>query len=142
MKVSSSEEVHDNKNLINIKQAQAMIELFSKQGVSIPITTNMVWEAYKQVKQGGRSLRRRWHDMGISAYPSEPSAVQTVGAPCVRKLFSTKDQGSEHSKERWQPAQVRFAYVAGQDSATGSSEMLRASAGAAFSPKLIWVQSW
>ena len=32
-----------------------MIELFSKQGVSIPITTNMVWEAYKQVKQGGEA---------------------------------------------------------------------------------------
>ena len=32
-----------------------MIELFSKQGVSVPITTKMVWEAYKHVKQGGEA---------------------------------------------------------------------------------------
>ena len=32
-----------------------MIELFSKQGISIPITAMMVWEAYKQVKQGGEA---------------------------------------------------------------------------------------
>ena len=32
-----------------------MIELFSKQGTSVPITTMMVWEAYKQVKQGGEA---------------------------------------------------------------------------------------
>lgn len=32
-----------------------MIELFSKQGVSVPITTMMVWEAYRQVKQGGEA---------------------------------------------------------------------------------------
>lgn len=32
-----------------------MIELFSKQGVSVPITTTMVWEAYKHVKQGGEA---------------------------------------------------------------------------------------
>jgi RNA-directed DNA polymerase len=32
-----------------------MIELFSKQGVSVPITTQMVWEAYQQVKQGGEA---------------------------------------------------------------------------------------
>jgi len=41
--------------LNNTKQAQAMIELFSKQGTSVPITTRMVWEAYKQVKQGGEA---------------------------------------------------------------------------------------
>ena len=33
-----------------------MIELFSKQGVSVPITTEMVWEAYKHVKQGGEAV--------------------------------------------------------------------------------------
>ena len=32
-----------------------MIELFIKQGVSVPITTRMVWEAYKHVKQGGEA---------------------------------------------------------------------------------------
>ena len=32
-----------------------MIELFSKQGVSVPVTTTMVWEAYKHVKQGGEA---------------------------------------------------------------------------------------
>ncbi|MGK2862250.1 MAG: group II intron reverse transcriptase/maturase [Chitinophagaceae bacterium] len=32
-----------------------MIELFSKQGVSVPITTKMVWEAYQHVKQGGEA---------------------------------------------------------------------------------------
>ncbi len=32
-----------------------MMELFSKQGVSVPITTQMVWEAYQHVKQGGEA---------------------------------------------------------------------------------------
>src|SRR5665647_817348 len=32
-----------------------MMELFSKQGVNVPITTMMVWEAYKHVKQGGEA---------------------------------------------------------------------------------------
>ena len=32
-----------------------MMELFSKQGVSVPITTTMVWEAYQHVKQGGEA---------------------------------------------------------------------------------------
>lgn len=32
-----------------------MIELFSKQGVSVPVTTQMVWEAYQHVKQGGEA---------------------------------------------------------------------------------------
>jgi group II intron reverse transcriptase/maturase len=32
-----------------------MMELFSKQGVSVPITTKMVWEAYMHVKQGGEA---------------------------------------------------------------------------------------
>jgi len=32
-----------------------MMELFTKQGVSVPITTMMVWEAYKHVKQGGEA---------------------------------------------------------------------------------------
>ena len=32
-----------------------MIELFSKQGVSVPITTKMVMEAYNHVKQGGEA---------------------------------------------------------------------------------------
>ena len=32
-----------------------MMELFSKQGLSVPITTMMVWEAYKHVKQGGEA---------------------------------------------------------------------------------------
>lgn len=32
-----------------------MIELFSKQGVSVPIATTMVWEAYQHVKQGGEA---------------------------------------------------------------------------------------
>lgn len=31
------------------------MELFTKQGVSVPITTMMVWEAYKHVKQGGQA---------------------------------------------------------------------------------------
>ena len=31
------------------------MELFSKQGVSVPITTQMVWEAYLHVKQGGEA---------------------------------------------------------------------------------------
>ena len=31
------------------------MELFSKQGVSVPITTTMVWEAYQHVKQGGEA---------------------------------------------------------------------------------------
>lgn len=32
-----------------------MMELFTKQGVSVPITTQMVWEAYGHVKQGGEA---------------------------------------------------------------------------------------
>ena len=32
-----------------------MMELFTKQGVSIPITTMMVWEAYRHVKQVGEA---------------------------------------------------------------------------------------
>ncbi len=32
-----------------------MIELFSKQGVSVPVSTTMVWEAYSRVKQGGEA---------------------------------------------------------------------------------------
>lgn len=32
-----------------------MMEMFSKQGVSVPITTMMVWEAYQHVKQGGEA---------------------------------------------------------------------------------------
>ena len=32
-----------------------MNELFSKQGLSVPITTAMVWEAYQHVKQGGEA---------------------------------------------------------------------------------------
>ena len=32
-----------------------MIELFCKQGVSVPISTQMVWEAYQHVKQGGEA---------------------------------------------------------------------------------------
>lgn len=32
-----------------------MMEMFSKQGVSVPITTQMVWEAYQHVKQGGEA---------------------------------------------------------------------------------------
>ena len=32
-----------------------MMEMFSKQGVSVPITTTMVWEAYQHVKQGGEA---------------------------------------------------------------------------------------
>ena len=32
-----------------------MIELFTKQGVSAPITTMMVWESYQHVKQGGEA---------------------------------------------------------------------------------------
>jgi group II intron reverse transcriptase/maturase len=32
-----------------------MMELFTKQGLSVPITTMMVWEAYKHVKQGGEA---------------------------------------------------------------------------------------
>ncbi|MEJ7679374.1 MAG: hypothetical protein WKG06_16245 [Segetibacter sp.] len=31
------------------------MELFSKQGVSVPITTAMVWEGYQHVKQGGEA---------------------------------------------------------------------------------------
>ena len=30
-----------------------MMELFTKQGVIVPITTMIVWEAYRHVKQGG-----------------------------------------------------------------------------------------
>ena len=33
-----------------------MMELFPKQGLSVPITTMMVWEAYKHVKQGGEAV--------------------------------------------------------------------------------------
>ena len=32
-----------------------MMEMFSKQGVSVPITTTMVWQAYQHVKQGGQA---------------------------------------------------------------------------------------
>ena len=31
------------------------MELFTKQGTSVPITTTMVWEAYQHVKQGGEA---------------------------------------------------------------------------------------
>lgn len=32
-----------------------MMELFTKQGLSVPITTTMVWEAYQHVRQGGEA---------------------------------------------------------------------------------------
>ena len=32
-----------------------MMEMFSKQGVSVPVTTMMVMEAYQHVKQGGEA---------------------------------------------------------------------------------------
>jgi RNA-directed DNA polymerase len=32
-----------------------MMEMFSKQGVSVPVSTAMVWEAYQHVKQGGEA---------------------------------------------------------------------------------------
>jgi RNA-directed DNA polymerase len=43
------------KKLLKTKQPQGMLELFIKQGVSAPITTMMVWEAYQHVKQGGEA---------------------------------------------------------------------------------------
>src|SRR5450759_5588001 len=55
MKVSRSEGVHKMTKLVNTKQPKGMMEMFSKQGVSVPITTTMVWEAYQHVKQGGEA---------------------------------------------------------------------------------------
>ena len=56
MKVSSSEGVHKMTKLVKHKTTlKGMMELFSKQGVSVPITTQMVWEAYQHVKRGGEA---------------------------------------------------------------------------------------
>ncbi|MEO6668883.1 MAG: hypothetical protein ABIN36_05375 [Ferruginibacter sp.] len=41
--------------MLNTKQPKGMMELFTKQGVSVPVTTMMVWEGYRHVKQGGEA---------------------------------------------------------------------------------------
>ncbi len=74
-----------------------MFELFSKQGVSIPITTQMVWEAYGHVKQGGeatgidgrtwayvhthrsRLLYQLWVRLASGSY--FPKAIKAVSIP-------------------------------------------------------------
>ncbi len=74
-----------------------MIELFSKQGVSVPITTTMVWEAYQHVKQGGeapgtdgitwaylhahrsRLLYQLWIRLASGSY--FPKAIKAVSIP-------------------------------------------------------------
>ena len=83
-----------------------MIELFSKQGTSVPITTRMVWEAYKQVKQGGeatgtdgmtwaylhthrsRLLYKLWVRLASGSY--FPQSIRSVSIPkkdgSIRKL--------------------------------------------------------
>ena len=73
------------------------MELFSKQGVSIPITTKMVWEAYLHVKQGGeasgtdgmtwaylhthrsRILYQLWVRLASGSY--FPKAIKAVSIP-------------------------------------------------------------
>src|SRR5665213_1375245 len=74
-----------------------MMELFSKQGVSVPITTMMVWEAYQHVKQGGeaagidgmtweylhdhrsRLLYQLWVRLASGSY--FPKAIKAVSIP-------------------------------------------------------------
>ena len=73
-----------------------MIELFTKQGVSIPITTMMVWDAYRHVKQGGEASRYRWYDVGVSSYSPQQTIVRVVGLSCIRKLFSKDHPVSHH----------------------------------------------
>ena len=74
-----------------------MMEMFSKQGVSVPITTAMVWEAYQHVKQGGpaagidgmgweylhihrsRLLYQLWVRLASGSY--FPKAIRAVSIP-------------------------------------------------------------
>ena len=51
-----------------------MMELFAKQGVSVPITTAMVWEAYRHVKGGGEAAEL-WFRL-----EQEPVEAHVLGA--------------------------------------------------------------
>ena len=73
------------------------MELFSKQGLSVPITTGMVWDAYLHVKQGGeaagtdgmtweylhthrsRILYQLWIRLASGSY--FPKAIRSVSIP-------------------------------------------------------------
>ena len=97
MKVSRSQGVHKMTKLVNTKQPKGMMELFSKQGVSVPVTTQMVWEAYQHVKQGGeapgidgmtweylythrsRLLYQLWVRLASGSY--FPKAIRAVSIP-------------------------------------------------------------
>ena len=74
-----------------------MMELFSKQGVSVPITTQMVWEAYGHVRQGGEAAGIDGMTWAYLHTHRSQLFISVVGAPCIRKLFSKSHQGCQHS---------------------------------------------
>jgi RNA-directed DNA polymerase len=117
------------------------MELFSKQGVSVPVTTQMVWEAYKHVKQGGEAagtdcmtweylhthrsqlLYQLWIRLASGSY--FPKAIKAVSI--LKKDGSKRVLGLPTLIDRIARA-----------SSTGSfREMFRTP----FSSKLVWVKS-
>ena len=118
-----------------------MMELFSKQGVSVPITTAMVWEAYKHVKQGGEAagidgmswgylhthrsqlLYQLWVRLASGSY--FPKAIKAVSIP--KKDGSKRVLGLPTLMDRIARA-----------SSTGTFRKVFRTP---FSSKLVWVQS-
>ena len=86
-----------------------MMEMFSKQGVSVPVTTMMVMEAYQHVKQGGeaagidgmtweylhthrsRLLYQLWVRLASGSY--FPKAIKAVS---IQKGWKQKSAGPAH----------------------------------------------
>lgn len=117
------------------------MEMFSKQGVSVPVTTMMVMEAYQHVKQGGEAA-------GIDGMTWE--YLHTHRSRLLYQLwvrlasgsyFSKSHQGRQHPQKGWKQKSAGPAHVIGQDSTTSSKGSFRKVFRTAFSSKLVWVQS-
>ena len=118
-----------------------MMEMFSKQGVSVPVTTMMVMEAYQHVKQGGeaagidgmtweylhthrsRLLHQLWVRLASGSY--FPKAIKAVSIP--KKDGSKRVLGLPTLLDR----------IARASSKGSSGKVLRAP----LSSKLLWVQA-
>ena len=117
------------------------MELFPKQGVSVPATTQMVWEAYQHVKQGGeaagidgmtweylhthrsRLLHQLWVRLASGSY--FPKAIKAVSIP--------KKDGSK----RVLGLPTLLCRIARASSKGSFRKVFRT----VFSSKLVWVQS-
>lgn len=118
-----------------------MMEMFSKQGVSVPVTTMMVMEAYQHVKQGGeaagidgmtweylhthrsRLLYQLWVRLASGSY--FPKAIKAVSIP--------KKDGSKRV--------LGLPTLLDRIARASSKGSLRKDFRTAFSSKLIRVQS-